>query len=462
MHYTKMAAVACALALIFPLKPSLALSHDSLIKGTGPAVYFYSADGLRYVFPSEAVFKSWYPNYTEVVSVSDKALENIPYAGYVTFQPGSVLVKTPQDSKVYAVSRYGVLHWVQSEQLAQFFYGADWNTKVVDVSADELHNYLMSYTLDNPESYSVLTEMSYGVTPGDDIRPLNYVPPQASKQIYAVAATPATLTFEANHNQAVAGQTIKLTAQAQGNSLPLTDLSIWDANSHALLKSCGANATCVYAFDAPAYPYASSYYATVSDLTGQTATSGLATFATAPVAAKLQMSAAPQSVVTGGRMSVDSQYLDNLDIVSHRVWGMVAGADGYIPWLDCGKARECSGSAPLYNTTKFFSQIQTADGQTLFSAPITVAAQGGTIPAPVLTIVKQDTSSLDIALKVPAQDESVGYTFLVDGTDPSDPPLAMCQADCTLTVTLDAPHKLTAFTWVGGLYQKSQTLNVAP
>lgn len=122
-------------ALLFPsVAQAATLSAGDLIKASGPAVYYYAADGKRYVFPNEKTYFSWYSDFSSVVTITDAELAAILIGGNVTIRPGTKLVKITTDPKTYAVSsRCGQLHWIESEAIAEALYGTDWNTRIVDV-----------------------------------------------------------------------------------------------------------------------------------------------------------------------------------------------------------------------------------------------------------------------------------------------------------------------------------------
>ena len=122
-------------ALLFPgIAQAATLSPGDLIKASGPAVYYYSADGKRYVFPNEKTYFSWFSDFGSVKTITDAELAAILIGGNVTIRPGTKLVKITTDPKTYAVSdRCGTLHWIQSETVAKSLYGDNWAQRVVDV-----------------------------------------------------------------------------------------------------------------------------------------------------------------------------------------------------------------------------------------------------------------------------------------------------------------------------------------
>lgn len=98
------------------------------------AVYYIGADKKRYVFPNEKIYKSWYQDFSNIKSISAESLAAIPVGGAVTYRAGSRLLKYPSDSKVYLVTRGGILRWAQNEDVVRNWYGPLWRSFVDDLS----------------------------------------------------------------------------------------------------------------------------------------------------------------------------------------------------------------------------------------------------------------------------------------------------------------------------------------
>jgi uncharacterized protein YkwD len=142
------------LASVFPWMASAAVPTDSLVKASGPAVYYYAADENRYVFPNAGTYRSWFVDFSSIVQVSDAELASMPLGGNVTYRPGIRMVKIQTDPKVYVVTRGGVLHWVGSEALAEDLYGQFWNTAIDDVPDAFFVNYQVGAPIDSLKDYS--------------------------------------------------------------------------------------------------------------------------------------------------------------------------------------------------------------------------------------------------------------------------------------------------------------------
>jgi len=137
-------------ALAFPVSAQAAtLNAGDLIKASGPAVYFYAADGKRYVFPDEKTYFSWFVDFSSVKSITDAELAAITIGGNVTIRPGTKLVKITTDPKTYAVTKCGTLHWIESESVAKALYGDAWATRVVDVPDSFFVNYTIGSSIPN-------------------------------------------------------------------------------------------------------------------------------------------------------------------------------------------------------------------------------------------------------------------------------------------------------------------------
>jgi hypothetical protein len=132
---------AIALLAALPFGVAAAPATDSLVKASGPAVYYYATDGKRYAFPNARTYASWFTDFSGVTTVTDAELAAMPLGGNVTYRPGIRMVKIQSDPKVYAVDKNGALRWVTTESIAEDLYGQYWNTAVDDVSDAFFTNY---------------------------------------------------------------------------------------------------------------------------------------------------------------------------------------------------------------------------------------------------------------------------------------------------------------------------------
>ncbi|MBP9828101.1 hypothetical protein KBC55_03010 [Patescibacteria group bacterium] len=147
-------------ALVSPSTAHAATAGD-LIKGTSlSTVYYYGYDGMRYTFPNETTYMTWFTDFSGVMTISDSSLSAITLGGNVVMRPGSYWVKVQSDPKTYAVARNGMIHWIESEAVAVGLAGADWASRIVDVADVFFTDYSVGPSLMSSEAYEgMLYEM---------------------------------------------------------------------------------------------------------------------------------------------------------------------------------------------------------------------------------------------------------------------------------------------------------------
>ncbi|MEK7615194.1 MAG: hypothetical protein AAB431_02310 [Patescibacteria group bacterium] len=149
--------------------PLSSLQSGDLIRGQSlSSVYYYGADGLRYVFPNDKTYFTWYQNFNNVKWISDMDLAAIQIGGNVTYKPGVKMIKINSDPKVYAVSTGGTLHALDSEAIAKSLYGATWNKMIDDVADSLFPNYKIMSPIDLPSQYSAEAEKKDAVNINND------------------------------------------------------------------------------------------------------------------------------------------------------------------------------------------------------------------------------------------------------------------------------------------------------
>lgn len=147
------------------LQPSVAAaaSAGDLIKGTSlSTVYYYGYDGMRYTFPNEKTYMTWYTDFSGVSTISDSALADLSLAGNVVYRPGSYWVKVQSDDKVYAVSTDGSIHWIESETVASDFAGSSWASRVQDVPDVFFTDYTVGSSLMTAAAFDGMLYMDGG------------------------------------------------------------------------------------------------------------------------------------------------------------------------------------------------------------------------------------------------------------------------------------------------------------
>lgn len=162
MNITRFIGAVSTLALlatsVMPLTASAAttsaFNSGELIKGSLSTVYYFAANGKRYVFPNEKTYFTWYTNFNGVKQIPDGQLATIPLGGNVTYRPGRKMIKITTDPKVYVVDQGGVLRHIATEQLAQTLYGISWKNQIDDVPDAFFTNYRSGTAIQTASDYN--------------------------------------------------------------------------------------------------------------------------------------------------------------------------------------------------------------------------------------------------------------------------------------------------------------------
>ncbi len=128
------AAAAIVAPSFFLVRPVQAAGARDLIQCPEfSSVYYLAEDGKRYVFPNEGIYYSWYPDFSDVVTISCESLASFPLGERIQYRAGTRLLKIPSVPTVYAVESDGVLRPIPSEEAAKDLYGDDWADRVDDL-----------------------------------------------------------------------------------------------------------------------------------------------------------------------------------------------------------------------------------------------------------------------------------------------------------------------------------------
>jgi plastocyanin len=130
------------------------LDAGDLIRGESfSAVYYYGADGFRYVFPNDKAYFTWYNDFDDVEWISDADLGKLQIGGNVTYKPGVKMIKINTDPKTYAVDEGGMLRHVSSEEIAIALYGNEWNKMIDDVADGFFSNYTIGEAIADADDF---------------------------------------------------------------------------------------------------------------------------------------------------------------------------------------------------------------------------------------------------------------------------------------------------------------------
>lgn len=231
---------ACLLAA--PLASQAAAAPGSLIKGSGSSVYYLGQDQKRYVFPTEATYKTWYADFSTVQTISDQELTTYPLGGNVTYRPGVRLVKITTDPKVYAVARGGMLRWIETEAIARALYGDQWAQMVNDIPDAFFVNYRVTNSVHVVGDFSPTTErdavtyigMNRAETPTPSPTPVATPPASTTPPPTIPIAASSTILLQVFPTFPAFGSSVTVQAEAQPHSANLVKLFF----DNVLQRSC--------------------------------------------------------------------------------------------------------------------------------------------------------------------------------------------------------------------------------
>ena len=207
-----------------------------LIKGAAPAVYFVGSDNKKYIFPNETIFYSWYKDFSSVKTVTDAELAALPVGGDVVAKAGVRLVKTSNDTKVYAVSSDGTLQWISTEAVAQQLFGDNWFQKIQNLTDSDFLSHTIGEPINSASDYNATSEQTPAnanapVTPAENANNNTNTPPIAetgsvfkilsvATNLESVDATSPTASqvwdFDIAFSAAPAGARLTVTDKASG------------------------------------------------------------------------------------------------------------------------------------------------------------------------------------------------------------------------------------------------------
>ena len=115
---------------------------NKLKKSAQNDVYYYGADGKRYIFPTIETYKSWFAqiSITDIMQYDLDKLYETPLGGNVFLRPGS-LMQTPTDFNIYLVVKNGQISPINDKSLLAKLYGDDWQKKLVNLPNFYFTNY---------------------------------------------------------------------------------------------------------------------------------------------------------------------------------------------------------------------------------------------------------------------------------------------------------------------------------
>ena len=112
-------------------QPANYISEGTLLKGVSTAVYYLGYDGKIHPFFNSAIYNSWYPNFNNILHVSNSKLKQYQVGKPVCVRPGTWIVKFTASDRMYSVEPGCSLREIRSQIEAQIIYGKNWKKRVI-------------------------------------------------------------------------------------------------------------------------------------------------------------------------------------------------------------------------------------------------------------------------------------------------------------------------------------------
>jgi hypothetical protein len=98
------------------------------------SVYVIGTDGERHPFPSEKVYRTWYPDFDDINIISEEKMASIELGDPILVRPGTRWVKIQSNPKVFYVEPgSATLRHIADERTAERLGGENWDKNVIDI-----------------------------------------------------------------------------------------------------------------------------------------------------------------------------------------------------------------------------------------------------------------------------------------------------------------------------------------
>ena len=157
-------------ALTFPTVADLE-AGDLFKTDDSSTVYYFGADELRYGFPNENTYFTWYDDFDDVVTITSTEMNLIPFSGMVTYFPhfdgmtDTRLLQITGQEEIYVSLGLTMLIEVEDEDDAAVLFGDDWADRV-DVLPDVFvsHYIITGGNIDDDSEFDEVPDDGYSIS----------------------------------------------------------------------------------------------------------------------------------------------------------------------------------------------------------------------------------------------------------------------------------------------------------
>lgn len=154
---------------IEPIAYEVIQPGDLMRSESSTAVYYLGEDEMRYVFPDDATYFSWYTDFDDVQWVSNETLNLYPLGGIVMHQPGSSLLSIASNNTYYAIEHGGILRPLASADIAAELYGMEYKEFVTELPETFFGHYTLGSVVEFAGQYNKTAAMNESATISHDL-----------------------------------------------------------------------------------------------------------------------------------------------------------------------------------------------------------------------------------------------------------------------------------------------------
>ena len=134
------------------------IEYTKLKKSEKDEIYYYGADGKRYVFPDVGTYNTWFPIMVKDINTySLEKLYETPLRGNVTCRPGT-LIQTPTDPNIYIVIKNGQIRPFNDKNILKSVYGENWQKLVLEIPNYYFTNYQITSPINSMSYFPAIPE----------------------------------------------------------------------------------------------------------------------------------------------------------------------------------------------------------------------------------------------------------------------------------------------------------------
>ncbi len=133
--------------------------YTKIARSANNDLYYYAADGKRYIFPNLTIFESWFNDYDiNNFEIHDlQTLYQTPLGGNVTLRPGTLMM-TETDPNIYLITGNGNMKVFENLELLKELYGSDYEALIVTIPNFYFTNYKKDGTITKLEDFPQISD----------------------------------------------------------------------------------------------------------------------------------------------------------------------------------------------------------------------------------------------------------------------------------------------------------------